>query len=369
MLHERYSFKLGLKPRVAVGLPINQGHGSVLVPLANVTGAQPPVFREDGLVVIEVIALVVAASNGWSAKEDFTLGWVIGGQVSGVGYVEELDFYGWGGEPHNAILHDIWWKDGAHSASLCHTVTCAALVSLSPRVSKTCDDHTLNNCNQSEVQEFLRLAGQGGTTGQCHAQTTTGRLPNLGKYDRVDDVLQHGHVRLLDRHGAVEHALANSAAPVDLRKDALADKFPNGGNAHHDCRLEGLDITLAVSDGLVRQCLHAAVTAADTNENEAQLDYVFEDMREREEGQKRVVVLEMVADKSHNRTNGSDEVRMLEDDTLGRARGARRVHDTSHVIAGRGAGFREFEWLLAAEFAQGIDRKYGHPFADAVDLG
>ena len=74
-------------------------------------------------------------------------------------------------------------------------------------------------------------------------------------------------------------------------------------------------------------------------------------MREGEEGEECVVQLEMMANHGENRANCRDEVRMLQDNTLGRACGARRVHDASHVVAGRGAAFRQFEWLLTAEFA------------------
>jgi hypothetical protein len=108
---------------------------------------------------------------------------------------------------------------------------------------------------------------------------------------------------------------------------------------------------LAVPHRLVRECLNAAIATAHADEEEAELDCVFEDMREREEGEERVFQLEAMANKGDNRANGRDEVRMLQDDTLGRACGTRRVHDASHVIAGGGATFRQFGWLLTAEFA------------------
>jgi hypothetical protein len=129
----KHSFSTWLRPRVALDLPVNNAHGSILIPLANVTGAQPPIFREDILVIVEIIALVVSASNGGASKEDFALRWVVGREVSGLGYVEELDFCGWARETHGAVLHDIWWKDGAHAAGLCHTITYAMFNRSSPR--------------------------------------------------------------------------------------------------------------------------------------------------------------------------------------------------------------------------------------------
>ena len=121
--------------RVAGGLPINHGQGSVIIPLADVTGAQPPVFRKNSLVIVEVIALEVAASDRWSPNEDFTLRWVVGREVSGLGDIEELDFHGWRGETHSTTLYDIWWKDGAHGARLCHTVTYVPFVSSAQRLA------------------------------------------------------------------------------------------------------------------------------------------------------------------------------------------------------------------------------------------
>jgi hypothetical protein len=107
---------------------------------------------------------------------------------------------------------------------------------------------------------------------------------------------------------------------------------------------------LAVPHGLVRECLNAAIATAPAAKEEEELDCVFEDMSEWEEGEERIVRLDMMANKGYNRTNGSDEVGMLQDDTLGRARRARGVHNTSHVIAGRGTAFCQFEWLLTTEF-------------------
>ena len=86
-------------------------------------------------------------------------------------------------------------------------------------------------------------------------------------------------------------------------------------------------------------------------------------MREREESEERVIRLEVVTNHGVNCTNGRNEVRMLDDNTLGRARGARSVHDACHIIAGRNAAFRRFEGLPTAEFAQGIEGEYGHTLA------
>jgi hypothetical protein len=108
---------------------------------------------------------------------------------------------------------------------------------------------------------------------------------------------------------------------------------------------------LAVPHRLVRESLNASIATAPAEEEEVELKYVFEDMRKREEGEECVARLNMWANHGENRANGCDEVRMLQDDTLWRACRARRVHDASHVIAGREAAFRQFEWLLTAEFA------------------
>ena len=48
-----------------------------------------------------------------------------------------------------------------------------------------------------------------------------------------------------------------------------------------------------------------------------------------------------MANNGDNRANGRDEVRVFQDNTLGRAHGARRVHNASHVIAGRGTALTQ----------------------------
>ena len=66
------------KNRLSADLPADQGQSSVFIPLAGVASAQPTIFREDSLVIVEVLALVVATSNGCASDENLTLGWVVG---------------------------------------------------------------------------------------------------------------------------------------------------------------------------------------------------------------------------------------------------------------------------------------------------
>ena len=122
-------FRTQVRGSSRAGSPINHAQSSVLIPLTDITGTQPAVLREDSLIIVEVIAFVITASNGWTSEEDFTLGWVVGREVSRVGHIEELDLNGWRGETHTAIPHEIWWEYGAHAAGLCHTVTCISCVS------------------------------------------------------------------------------------------------------------------------------------------------------------------------------------------------------------------------------------------------
>jgi hypothetical protein len=160
-----------------------------------------------------------------------------------------------------------------------------------------------------------------------------------------------------------------------VSRDAFADKFPNGGNTHHDRQLEGLDITLAVSDGLVRQCLHAAVATTDADENETQLDYVFEDMHmgEREDiGQKRVVQLEMVARPTRMITAPMAAMRIecLRTAPLDRLRASRGARRVSYMMQATSSLDGVRISVVACGRVRAMHRqKVQSSFADALDLG
>ena len=117
----------------------------------------------------------------------------------------------------------------------------------------------------------------------------------------------------------------------------------------------------------------SAVATTDADENETQLDYVFEDMRMREREDRPETSRSArdggQANESDNRANGSDEVRMLEDGTLGRtpSRGARRV---SYVMQATSS----LDGVRLSVVARGRVRtrhrqKAPPSFADAFDLG
>src|SRR5216684_4871016 len=112
---------------VSRSLPIYHRQRSVFIPLTYVASAQPTIFREDSLITVKVIALVVATSYRCASEKDLALGRVVGREVTSFRHVEKLDFHGWERETHRAILHDFWWDNGAHAASLCHTIPCAPL--------------------------------------------------------------------------------------------------------------------------------------------------------------------------------------------------------------------------------------------------
>jgi hypothetical protein len=226
----------------------------------------------------------------------------------------------------------------------------------------------LNNSNQNNGQELLRLTRERGAPGQRQAQTAACPFLDLRKHNSVDDTLEKGYVGFLDRHGAVEHPLADYAALVDLREDALPDLFPDGGDTDHDGGTERLDIALTVAHRLVRERLDAAIAAAHANEEEAELDDVFENMREREESEKAIIRLEVVADEGHDGTNRGYKIGVLDDYALGWARGSGGVHDTRHIIAGRCAAFRGFGWFGTARLPKGIERDNYDTFASASNL-
>jgi hypothetical protein len=92
-------------------------------------------------------------------------------------------------------------------------------------------------------------------------------------------------------------------------------------------------------------------------------------MREREESEESVIWLEVVTNQGADCTDGRDEIRVLNDNTLRRARGAGSIYDTSHIILRRDAAFGSFGRYLTAEFAQGVKGKYGHAAARVLDLG
>ncbi len=112
----------GKESTISADLPIYHVQRSVFIPLTNVASAQPTIFGKDGLITVEVIALVVATRHGCASDKNLALRWVVGREVSSLRYVEEFDFHRREREAHSAILHDIWWEDGGPAASLRHTI-------------------------------------------------------------------------------------------------------------------------------------------------------------------------------------------------------------------------------------------------------
>src|SRR5258708_20551720 len=112
---------------VSRSLPIYHRQCSVFIPLTYVASAQPTIFREDSLITVKVIALVVFTNHGCASEKDLALGWVVGREVTNFRHVEKLDFHGRERETHRTILHDFWLDNGPHAPSLCLPISCAPL--------------------------------------------------------------------------------------------------------------------------------------------------------------------------------------------------------------------------------------------------
>ena len=54
--------------------------------MADIASAQSTIFRNEGLVIVEVIALVVATSDRCASDEDLSLRWVVRRKVSSLRY-------------------------------------------------------------------------------------------------------------------------------------------------------------------------------------------------------------------------------------------------------------------------------------------
>ena len=102
---------------------IDQSQRAVLVPLTDITRAQPSVFSEDVLVGVQIGTLVVSLRHGRSSYANLALRRIVRRQVASIGNVHKFNFYRRDGQANTPVLDKFRGKDGAHATRLGHTVT------------------------------------------------------------------------------------------------------------------------------------------------------------------------------------------------------------------------------------------------------
>ena len=75
-------------------LPINHAEGPILVPLTDISCSQPSILREDALIVIKIISLIVPFRDRRTPDANLALRAFVGREVTCVGNIEQLDLDG-----------------------------------------------------------------------------------------------------------------------------------------------------------------------------------------------------------------------------------------------------------------------------------
>lgn len=315
---------------------INDLQVTVGIELANITGLEPAVGSEGlgGLLgVVEVLL-----HDGETLEKNLTL------RNLGVGRVAEL------GDGHE--LNVDGGRDRADSVG-------SVLERRAQGAVGTGLSQTVASKHRRENQGDEMLGAGGDTAGTVHGESkaATGKLTDLTENDAVEDAsegqLVSGHERLV-AVGAPEEVLKESAAALQFSHDTLADSLPNLGDTDHNRGAELAHITSAVFDGAVGERARVTVSEGSTNVKDQVLQSHLEDVGKREVGENDFLVADTLVDASKKTSYTGNKRLMGNASTLGKACGARSVHDAEQVSS---LGRVGLDHVLLAELGQLVVRK------------
>mmetsp|Transcript_2450 Transcript_2450/g.8743 ORF Transcript_2450/g.8743 Transcript_2450/m.8743 type:complete len:672 (-) Transcript_2450:123-2138(-) len=306
--------------------PVDDAKGALLIPLTNVTSAEPPV--DENLVGLSLV-LVVALGEAGAAHPDLALGAglaVLG--VAHIGAVDELDLEAGHGSADVGESEVAHAHDGAGAACLRESVSLAERDTEAGAEVEVCvvaerratSDHPLHLAAEQrlELVEHDQIQQRRGPAAQSRP--------------------------LLDGKRHLEDELRHRAARVHLLHDARLDLVVHQRHASERSRPQLAHVALAVLHVRVRERGRQAVANFGAVVNACVLDDHGQHVGEGEVVEVAVVVLhlEEAAVAAHRARHGA----VRDHHALGVAGGARRVHDARQVLL---RGRRRLPRVLLAE--------------------